>query len=432
MITSEHLERFLAGVRGQALREGTRYSTTGRVHPFVGTLEGLTTVVAGKGKEYEVALWLEDGRLAHRCSCPSWRDPCKHEVAAALSLRSGLAAAEGARPSAPVDPEAARAAALEERRATARRERLDVRRVDPPFLAVAGASGYEYRVQVRGGPDGPHGCECPDFEANRLHTCKHVERVRAFLAGRPRVRRLEARRSGRPPRRGGGPRLFAPTVRGASSSAASSASRAEGGSVPAARAFEDTGILRRPMDPDEFETRVEPSGARRARPAHRAAARQGRTPAGPAPGRHPPPRAPLVSGSRPIRISGRAPPSWRGGPGAARRRDGAREDGSGDPRRRGAPPCGASRGARDDRLPREPARRLGGRDPQVARRGRDAARRRFRGSRRHDRHPAPLARHPLRAGPARSPAITRRTRPISSSSTRRSGRRGSGRAPPAS
>jgi len=36
-------------------------------------------------------------------------------------------------------------------------------------------------VHLRGGTEGPHSCDCPDFEANRLHTCKHVERVRRFL-----------------------------------------------------------------------------------------------------------------------------------------------------------------------------------------------------------------------------------------------------------
>lgn len=54
-----------------------------------------------------------------------------------------------------------------------------------PSLRVESPSGFAYRVVLRGGAEGPHACDCPDFEANRLHTCKHVERVRTWL-GSPR------------------------------------------------------------------------------------------------------------------------------------------------------------------------------------------------------------------------------------------------------
>jgi hypothetical protein len=50
-----------------------------------------------------------------------------------------------------------------------------------PFLRVASPSGFAYRVHLRGDTDAPHSRDCPDFEANRLHACKHVERVRAYL-----------------------------------------------------------------------------------------------------------------------------------------------------------------------------------------------------------------------------------------------------------
>lgn len=84
------------------------------------------------------------------------------------------------------NPDSARVAALDERRHAARRDRARVVPVEAPFLAVKGASGFTYRVRVRGDADGPHACTCPDFEANRLHTCKHVERVREWLRRFPR------------------------------------------------------------------------------------------------------------------------------------------------------------------------------------------------------------------------------------------------------
>ncbi|MBI2894169.1 MAG: SWIM zinc finger family protein [Deltaproteobacteria bacterium] len=201
MITTSMVDELLAGVRGQALREGTRYAREARVADLAGSADSVTTVVRGSTGDFEVELWTEDGVLEHHCGCPSWRDPCKHQVAAALVLRQHLAgtngngaraaSGRGARPPAidasrltdtpPPEPAVARARALEERAAAARREKLVVRPAEPPYLSVTSPSGFSYRVRLRGGPDGPHGCDCPDFEANRLHTCKHVERVRRHL-----------------------------------------------------------------------------------------------------------------------------------------------------------------------------------------------------------------------------------------------------------
>lgn len=179
MITSEAIERFLHNARGQARREGHRYAAESRVLEPVGTGESVNTIVRGAGREYEVVLWAEGGTLAHRCSCPSWRDPCKHEVAVAVVLQRSLAQC----PLSDDAPSAAsaRANAVAERIAAAKREKLRILRKTPPFLRVEGGSGFSYRVQLRGNIDGPHSCDCPDFEANRLHTCKHVESARAYL-----------------------------------------------------------------------------------------------------------------------------------------------------------------------------------------------------------------------------------------------------------
>jgi superfamily II DNA or RNA helicase len=193
VLTGAMLDRFVAGATGQPLREGTRYAREARVAPFAGSGTSVTTLVRGRSDDFDVALWAEDDALAWRCTCPSWRDPCKHVVAAALVLRQDTSGDEAVEAPAAEDdpgrrdPAAARAGALEERRLAARRERLRVERDGPGRLRVHGASSFAYPVLVRGGADGPHGCTCPDFEANRLHTCKHVERVRAYLRS-PRLR----------------------------------------------------------------------------------------------------------------------------------------------------------------------------------------------------------------------------------------------------
>lgn len=260
MIGPEILERFLSRVRGQALREGTRYAREARVGDFTGSPESVASVVRGRNDDFDVALWTEEGDLRHRCTCPSWRDPCKHEVAAALVLRQCLAGGAGDEapgaegpgkaaelPARKPAPAQARVRALEERRLAARREKLLVTRDASPFLKVESPSGFAYRVHLRGGPEGPHSCDCPDFEANRLHTCKHVERVRSYLLS-PRSRlppghRRDAER----------PRIYLhfaevvePHLFG----------RPEGrGALSVRRAFDGDGIPYRPLARDEAELR---------------------------------------------------------------------------------------------------------------------------------------------------------------------------------
>lgn len=249
MLTNSVIDAFVEDVRGQPLREGTRYAREARVTPFVGTGTSVSTLVRGATDDFDVALWSEDDQLSWRCTCPSWRDPCKHVVAAALVLRQDLVegngspvlkeAGEGLRTA---DPSDAKRRALAERMLAARREHLQVARGEPGRLHVSSPSGFAYPVTVRGGAHGPHGCTCPDFEANRLHTCKHVERVRAFL-GSSRVRLTPTfRRAAQRPRiylhlgEVVEPRLLGhPTGRGA----------------PAVReAFDDDGVSRRELMPD--------------------------------------------------------------------------------------------------------------------------------------------------------------------------------------
>jgi hypothetical protein len=46
-------------------------------------------------------------------------------------------------------------------------------------------SGGSYRVAIRGAQPGENFCACPDFAANDLGTCKHIEFVLARLERRP-------------------------------------------------------------------------------------------------------------------------------------------------------------------------------------------------------------------------------------------------------
>ncbi len=155
--------------------------------------------------------------------------------------------------------DAARRLALEERRVAARREKLLVRPDPPPFLRVEAPSGFSYRIHLRGGAGGPHSCDCPDFEANRLHTCKHVERVHAWLGSARSRLPLEHRREAQRPRvylhfgEVVEPRLFG-RPRGPGAAAVQAAFDDAG--LPLGRPAGDEAQLRRWLDP--FVKRVEP------------------------------------------------------------------------------------------------------------------------------------------------------------------------------
>ncbi len=247
MITPTLIDRFVAGTKGQALREGTRYAQEARVSAFVGSPRSATTVVRGRTGDFEVVLWSQDGGLAHRCTCPSWRDPCKHEIAAALSLRQSLAIEKRKLPPAGVKTDEARRRALDERIAAARREKMRVKPGEPPLVAVTSGSGFSYIVHLRGIAGGPHSCDCPDFEANRLHTCKHVERVRTHMRSSRSTIPVAHRRGAATPRiylhfgEVVEPRLFG---------------RPRGpGSRAVLQAFDDAGLPLRPLARDLSELR---------------------------------------------------------------------------------------------------------------------------------------------------------------------------------
>lgn len=60
-------------------------------------------------------------------------------------------------------------------------QNLGKKRVFSDFRVRNPESGGEYTVQVRGFDIGDNVCNCPDFKANTLGTCKHIEAVLATL-----------------------------------------------------------------------------------------------------------------------------------------------------------------------------------------------------------------------------------------------------------
>lgn len=93
------------------------------------------------------------------------------------------------------------AAALGERAARAKKERMKIRSSDPStpwtdYEVTSAISGKTYRVALRSEERGESYCSCPDFKTNTLGTCKHIMKVlakaKAFppaIRNKPYVRR---------------------------------------------------------------------------------------------------------------------------------------------------------------------------------------------------------------------------------------------------
>ncbi len=144
--------------------------------------------VDGRYGDYTTRVQLLEDDLATSCDCPFPGRGCKHTIAALLDVEQRLRGAallgrDRSRPEAttPEDalcltPEEIREQALEDRKKRARNE---------GFRAVWGdmykgehlvetPKGKTYLVTLHDPAAGVGHCTCPDYETNRLNTCKHI------------------------------------------------------------------------------------------------------------------------------------------------------------------------------------------------------------------------------------------------------------------
>src|SRR5881398_2845333 len=56
-------------------------------------------------------------------------------------------------------------------------QNLGRNRVFSDYQVTNPTSGGKYQVSIRGFDTGDNSCTCPDFKANTLGTCKHIEAV---------------------------------------------------------------------------------------------------------------------------------------------------------------------------------------------------------------------------------------------------------------
>ncbi len=174
----------------QALLEGRESVERGRVsRPDLRGARAEAVVVGGDRRSHRARLALTGDELISWCSCGrSW---CQH--AAALGL---LLVGEARSDDAEEVPEAAtpRQAERQRREARGASELFEIRRRPnsrPGILGeyqVASPSSRAYQVTLRTLDAAQNGCSCPDFAANLLGTCKHVE-VRSGWSAQGRARR---------------------------------------------------------------------------------------------------------------------------------------------------------------------------------------------------------------------------------------------------
>ena len=143
--------------------------------------------VDGRYGDYTTQVQILEGELATSCDCPFPGKGCKHTIAALLDVEQRLKGWEHlgrdktrAKTAPPDDPcltaEEIRDQALDDRKKRARNE---------GFKAVWGdmfkgehlvetPKGKQYLVTLHDPSAGMGHCTCPDYETNRLNTCKHL------------------------------------------------------------------------------------------------------------------------------------------------------------------------------------------------------------------------------------------------------------------
>ncbi|HMA86771.1 MAG TPA: SNF2-related protein [Desulfosalsimonadaceae bacterium] len=148
--------------------------------------------VDGNYGDYTIQIKFSGDTIETYCDCPYPGAGCKHTVAALLDISQNiefkthpdqpLPASE--EPAAPyLSREEIRGQAIEDRKKRAKSENLQIT-VGDMFKGehlVETPAGKQYTVTLHDPENGIGHCSCPDFETNRLQTCKHLIAVHRLI-----------------------------------------------------------------------------------------------------------------------------------------------------------------------------------------------------------------------------------------------------------
>ncbi len=146
--------------------------------------------VDGTYGDYTTSILLDNNKLISKCNCPYPENGCKHAVAVLLDVHDRLKGWKQTVPAKTVaiipqddtatepylTPDEIKAQALEDRKKRARIEELHLIEGDmyKGEHIVKNPRGMEYLVTIHDPRNENGHCTCPDFETNRLGTCKHI------------------------------------------------------------------------------------------------------------------------------------------------------------------------------------------------------------------------------------------------------------------
>ncbi len=157
--------------------------------------------VDGNYGDYDVKVEFDNGHPIYSCTCPYPDDGCKHTVAVCLDIveritrRKTTAEIDKSKDIIPKDGyltfDEIREQAVEDRKKSAKSEEFQITPGETykGEHLVTNVRGKEYIVTLHDPADGKGHCTCPDFNSNRLDTCKHlihthfhVKEKRGFLS----------------------------------------------------------------------------------------------------------------------------------------------------------------------------------------------------------------------------------------------------------
>ena len=151
----------------------------------------------GNYGDYDVVIAFDNNQVSHSCNCPYPNPGCKHTVAALLDVIELLQKKNKAKAPEPIEPDdilspsEIRQQALENRKKSAKQEVFNITfgEMFKGEHVVVNQRGRQYIVTLHEPLNAAGTCTCPDFNSNRLGTCKHllhvadkVKQVRGFAA----------------------------------------------------------------------------------------------------------------------------------------------------------------------------------------------------------------------------------------------------------
>lgn len=149
--------------------------------------------IEGNYGDYDITVDFNNGRIKYYCSCPYYNDGCKHTVAVCLdivehvsrykAIQEGTDLTDSFASDDTLEYDEIKKQAMEDRRKKARSEEFEIT-LGETYKGehlITNVRGKEYVVTIHDPEQDTGHCKCPDFNTNKLNTCKHLIYLYSFL-----------------------------------------------------------------------------------------------------------------------------------------------------------------------------------------------------------------------------------------------------------